>query len=149
MDKTKTVTIDAAWFIELYVKAKQSHNCDDCKEVHTRTHERNIAESKCKELEKERDKFKAAYYGFMRSGDESIEMVKKERDALKAKLKDCCVKHQDVLALANRLAAAEQCIEKVWANASFVRAGSTLEEWVVEIQNIIRAYRETEKAIPG
>lgn len=39
----------------------QPHNCDDCKEVHQRTRERDIAESKCKELAKERDELKAKF----------------------------------------------------------------------------------------
>ena len=39
----------------------QSHNCDDCKEVHTRTCERDIAKSKYRELAKERDELKAKF----------------------------------------------------------------------------------------
>ena len=39
----------------------QSHNCDDCKEVHAITHERDIARSKYKELAKERDELKAKF----------------------------------------------------------------------------------------
>ena len=39
----------------------QSHNCEDCKEVHQRTRERDIAKSKYKELAKERDELKAKF----------------------------------------------------------------------------------------
>ena len=39
----------------------QSHNCEDCKEVHQRTRERDIAKSKYKELAKESDELKAKF----------------------------------------------------------------------------------------
>ena len=39
----------------------QSHNCEDCKEVHQRTRERDIAKSKYRELAKERDELKARF----------------------------------------------------------------------------------------
>ena len=52
----------------------QSHNCDDCKEVHQRTRERDIAESKYKELANERDDLKAKFASAERCIDE-IESV--------------------------------------------------------------------------
>ena len=39
----------------------QSHNCEDCKEVHQRTRERDIAKSKYKELAKESDELKTKF----------------------------------------------------------------------------------------
>ena len=39
----------------------QSHNCEDCKEVHTRTRERDIAKSKYGELANERDELKTTF----------------------------------------------------------------------------------------
>ena len=52
----------------------QSHNCDDCKEVHQRTRERDIAKSKYKELAKESDELKAKFASAERLIDE-IESV--------------------------------------------------------------------------
>lgn len=52
----------------------QPHNCDDCKEVHTRIRERDIAESKCKELAKECYELKAKFAAAERLIDE-IESV--------------------------------------------------------------------------
>ena len=52
----------------------QSHNCEDCKEVHTRTRERDIAKSKYRELAKERDELKAKFVSAERCIEE-IESV--------------------------------------------------------------------------
>lgn len=92
-DNNHKVTIDAAWFAELYAKANQSHNCDDCKEVHTRTRERNIAEAKCKELVKERDELQKEISRIKTSNDVAFatmrndcEALRNERDELREKL---------------------------------------------------------------
>ena len=52
----------------------QSHNCEDCKEVHQRTRERDIAKSKYKELAKESDELKTKFASAERLIDE-IESV--------------------------------------------------------------------------
>ena len=52
----------------------QSHNCEDCKEVHTRTRERDIAKSKYRELAKESDELKTKFASAERLIDE-IESV--------------------------------------------------------------------------
>lgn len=142
-DNTNKVTIDAAFFCELFRKANETDDiCKSCREEHT-AEEFNA-------LVKERDELKHQ----LELKDEQCrgcaalcvsqlqcEELTRDRDALRAKL-DCA--EVDREAFLKRAETAERCIEDVY---------DVLKESVItdcgdglQVYEIIRAYREAKEA---
>lgn len=127
-DNNHKVTIDADYFAELYRNENQSHNCDNCKEVHARTKERDDARRAYDELERD------------------LLVTQKERDELKEKLDgECktCVSQEEAKVLAESLAVAERCIEDI---DIYLRDGDyTKEETLIRIRDVVCAYRKAKE----
>lgn len=146
MADNNKVTIDAAWFAELFAKWERpsfAPECGVCKEVHTRTRERDVAESKCKELAKERDELKAA---LERANQTNSSQADQLRDALNALEQERMNKCDEVTA--KSLAAAERCIEdvkRVCKNCKSNINGGNYRQACLNMDyciDAIRAYRE-------
>ena len=131
MADNNKVTIDAAWFSELYAKANGGKSgerpCDGCPIVGDLDEMR----TECALLRKDRDERQA-------ERDKEREKVKE----LKAQLEQERMNKCDEVT-AKRLAAAERCIEDISKRTMFK---TTKENIVIGIIDIILAYSEQKEA---
>lgn len=137
-DNTNKVTIDAAWFAELYAakKDKDQYAKAVLNIAKERDNLRKHIEDDCASCPavKERDELKAKlatsqnYEDVIAAKDREIEAVKDERNRLNAKVNE----------LKGKIAAAERCIDDI----ETVIGGRSIKMQGCAAHNIIRAYRE-------
>lgn len=131
-DNTNKVTIDADYFAELYLTAKEcvrsKHDCVECAVVKERDGLKKELDEHLKNC-RDRNCWLNAEY----------KALTKERDELKAKL-DCADVDRETYK--DRAEAAEQCIEDVWNCLSPQEIADNEYAHI----DIIRAYREKKEA---
>lgn len=125
VDNTNEVTIHADYFAELYAKANEKYDSEDAKS-------KKIAELK--------DELQGSRNCYYECRDELLE-VAKERDKLKAKL-DCADVDRETYK--DRAEAAERCIEEMWSKMQTFDIPD--RQRLIELESIIRAYREKKDA---
>ena len=162
----KKVTISADYFVELYRKAYETDTiCKECREDRIQAEYASLLEDygELKEKLEDANKHYCTSATGNKAGDACV-VAKRCQDleaALKAanetnsaqadQLRDALNEAEKYKKLYStdhyRMDAAERCIDKVYGNVCFVRAGSTLEEWVKVIQDIVFGYRKEKEKI--
>ena len=131
-DNTNKVTIDAAWFIELFRGSKEKNQ---------------TLEAAYNQVRMERDKL----FKELNIDAKKIAELANERDELKAKLDGDATANglspatMRLLDTEKRLAAAERCIEDIAETVS--RSHTEMRVDYAKIEEIIRAYREKKEAV--